>query len=254
MDQDDPKKIVIDYAKRMVEQGRRENPTATFFDFPDFHDPVESYIYGALYIMFADYREFTVRGTLTLLGNLGGLRELKEAEAFKAYTEICEYAQTLDNDMKEMYFKDHPEMRKEISCKKGCSWCCYQSVQLNGLEAQVLWKEVPKDMVYLEQQKVFKELLEKDRIHQRNYARKLGMKKARCRFLDEKEECSIYDHRPLVCRYYAVYDPPELCKPLTVPDILVTSLPVFMAVLEAAMFAEYGVGVLQIPNQINRLK
>lgn len=252
MSQKELEDLVVGYGRGLISSARKEHPDAKFAEFPKFHYPVDTYIYPSLYHMLVNYREYTANGIATVLANVGALAKLEsEAERFNGYAELCQLAEVLDKEITEKYFKDNPDKRREISCKKGCSWCCYQSVQLNGVEAKHFWPLLKRDGNFVEQRRVFLELSAEGKLHQRNYARRLGMKKARCPFLSDEETCSVYEKRPLVCRYYTVYDDPKECRPLTVPDTLTTGLPIFMAVLEAAMFENFGVAVLQVPDIIN---
>ena len=78
------------------------------------------------------------------------------------------------------------------SCSKGCHYCCYYDVQITPLEAEHISRETgikrnePKGLV------------------------KTGHN-AGCVFLGEKGRCSIYEYRPLTCRAFTAFGPPELC-------------------------------------------
>ncbi|MGN2498837.1 YkgJ family cysteine cluster protein [Serratia nevei] len=77
------------------------------------------------------------------------------------------------------------------SCKKGCSHCCKIDIQLTPIEAQYI-----------------------------AFATKIPPApqnattghNSPCPFLSEKEVCSIYNYRPLLCRTYHSLSEPELCK------------------------------------------
>lgn len=251
---DPNKEPVKKYFNKLIDDLRRDNPSMQFSTFPEFDYPVDGYIYGSLGYLLTKYNKFVCETVGTILTNTVQLKELDNEKAFELYTELCKFSQEKDDGITEMYFSDEPDKRKEVSCKKGCSWCCHQSVQVNGLEGKHLWSILPRNGISQEQKRVAIELAIEKKLNQKEYAKRLGLSKSRCAFLDERGECSIYEKRPLVCRYYTVYEHPDKCKPLTVPDTMITGLPVFMAILEAVMFELYGVGVLQVPNHIDHIK
>lgn len=90
-----------------------------------------------------------------------------------------------------------------ISCKRGCSFCCHQNVEITEDEGAVIAEHCKNENItiskeYLHGQLKFSEL---DIAFQENSA---------CVFLTNGE-CSIYDVRPLICRKYFVATPAEQC-------------------------------------------
>ncbi len=81
----------------------------------------------------------------------------------------------------EEHKKRTPELTKQINCKSGCSNCCYQPVSVTEKELEML-KEYPYDS-----------------------------KRKGCGFLDENENCSVYENRPSVCRLVMSMDDPKKC-------------------------------------------
>jgi len=126
-----------------------------------------------------------------------------------------------------------------ISCKKGCHFCCRQSVVISAGEAELIAEyckergiNIPKD--YLEEQLKYdwKEIAVKD----------VGW----CVFL-KGGECSIYPVRPLACRKYFVASPPEQCDTVKFPSskghrvaVAVYTWPEIEASAFAALMSERG--------------
>lgn len=90
-----------------------------------------------------------------------------------------------------------------ISCKRGCSFCCYVPVEISKTEAMLIVEEMDEeDVHYLK-----KQFGHEGFIH--NWKR-MKHTDRKCLFLDNNE-CSIYDIRPLNCRTYTVSSPAEDC-------------------------------------------
>jgi len=93
-----------------------------------------------------------------------------------------------------------------ISCRKGCSHCCYTSVFITEDEAELLADIVssgyPIDRARLEEQAAPKDF--------REYIA-LPRATRKCVFLTDAGICGIYEDRPGSCRKYFVTSPPEQC-------------------------------------------
>ncbi len=103
------------------------------------------------------------------------------------------------------------------SCQKGCSACCHIEVEITSYEAEILAELVKKGHV-----------LNPDRWAEQS-ARTNGDPKWKkgshdpsnqCLFLSSHGECSIYFHRPVMCRRHSVTSPAQLCKTLDAPITL----------------------------------
>lgn len=95
-----------------------------------------------------------------------------------------------------------------ISCKKGCAYCCHLFVATSQKEAAIilaycLEHDLQIDYEYLKHQATFTE---------DNFA---IQDKSACVFLDENNTCKIYEVRPIACRKYQVASEPELCNTKT---------------------------------------
>ena len=89
---------------------------------------------------------------------------------------------------------EYSGMRKNIVCKRGCNYCCYENVAVTLAEAELIQKATGIKRADLKTK--FK-------------AYKVTNAK-RCSFLKDGE-CSIYDDRPLACRAFHSYDSAGLC-------------------------------------------
>ena len=66
--------------------------------------------------------------------------------------------------------------KDQITCDKGCSKCCVSEITLFPVEADNIKEKIKHKKI------------------------KPNTKKGSCIFLDDKDNCQIYEHRPLVCR------------------------------------------------------
>jgi hypothetical protein len=90
-----------------------------------------------------------------------------------------------------------------VSCGKSCSFCCYQQVDITDDEATLITeysKEIGLEIPYnsLERQEKEKYI-------------DLPFQDKKCVFLNEKDDCSIYEHRPSACRKLLSVSEPILC-------------------------------------------
>ena len=111
----------------------------------------------------------------------------------------------------ELQMEERAKDKKElpISCKRGCAHCCHLYVVCTHEEADLIYKEakkrnIPLSKKRLEYQSRFK--------NPGDYFTRFG-KRTRCVFLDDKNDCMIYEYRPMSCRKYFAISPPETCLP-----------------------------------------
>lgn len=119
-----------------------------------------------------------------------------------------------------------------VSCKKGCSFCCYIHVDISDTEAQILAPKVTPDMAI--------ELLNQAPHNLATWSM-MPYKERKCVFL-KNNECSVYEDRPLACRKYVVVSPAKKCN--TEFEVN-TTLGVGMFQAEAAtsaVYLKYGIG------------
>jgi len=118
---------------------------------------------------------------------------------------------------------------RKITCRFGCTACCYQLVPVSEVEARFLNKLVdslPRDQSDavrasaaavvrdLDAEGHLPEMSRFDRLSHSDLtslATRYFRMHAPCPFL-EGETCSIYEQRPLACREYLVTSPSERCE------------------------------------------
>ncbi len=98
---------------------------------------------------------------------------------------------------------------KEISCKPGCDYCCYQVVWMTILEALYILRELD-DSWLGEHREWMEDGMQQWFVEETTPAQWL-QKQRPCPFL-KKHKCSIYEIRPNECALYLVVSPPEDCK------------------------------------------
>jgi Fe-S-cluster containining protein len=136
----------------------------------------------------------------------------------------------------ELYEKSANPEKKNITCKRGCNFCCHIAVNITADEAKVI-------VMYAEDMHVSidKEYLE----GQQNVvpAEQALTPYAACVFL-KKGECSIYPVRPMNCRKYFVVTPPKQCD----ASVHVSGVAVFFnldaEILASAILSEVPYGLM----------
>lgn len=98
-----------------------------------------------------------------------------------------------------------PVLASQVTCKKGCYFCCQMNVDITEDEAQVLIelakeKKIPLDKKTLQRQAKCK-----------GDHSKLKPRYRDCVFLGKDKSCLVYEYRPMNCRKYLVADDPKLC-------------------------------------------
>ncbi len=89
---------------------------------------------------------------------------------------------------------------KDNLCKKGCGQCCHVNQSVSYIEAEYI-------------------------AHQTGRSISLDLSKpsdGRCTFLDSDNLCSIYQHRPMVCRTFFTMDSWEACYVKDAPHYIHT--------------------------------
>ncbi len=97
----------------------------------------------------------------------------------------------------------------EVSCVKGCSACCHMEVEITNYEADILKNLIdqghPVDRARLATQS--QRGLQDKAWHQ-------GWRSPdnKCVFLNSEGACSVYEHRPVMCRRHSVTSPAKNCE------------------------------------------
>lgn len=98
-------------------------------------------------------------------------------------------------------------VKKLITCKAGCSGCCYTQVSVTRDESKLLAERVVEGL-HIDLGRLF------DQASVENNAKDwytLPHSERGCIFLDKDEKCTVYEDRPAVCRTNNVLSPAALC-------------------------------------------
>lgn len=138
---------------------------------------------------------------------------------------LAEEMDHLNQGLVDHFAKQVPE-HHPVSCSKGCAACCRQAVVMTLPEGAVIVRKyrelvVQKRETLEEMRDLFSELVERHGyVEGRHETMAPAMAEAgmtywqyqlRCPFLGPKDECLIYDARPVACRLYYVVSPAENC-------------------------------------------
>ena len=105
---------------------------------------------------------------------------------------------------KELIEEAYKTEPKPISCGSSCSGCCHQKVDVLALEEEGIWNLTRENGIEFDENRLQKQL-------SCQQWSELNYEDRACVFLDDKDNCRIYDIRPLVCRRYYVTSEPQLC-------------------------------------------
>lgn len=110
---------------------------------------------------------------------------------------IREVYKAVDN----YFLTDLDENKKNITCSKGCTACCYIDIDVSYNEAAILvdyckQNKIDIDINYLQEQS--------------NKGRKVFSSISKCIFLQDNL-CAVYSVRPVACRKHWVKTEPSLC-------------------------------------------
>lgn len=103
--------------------------------------------------------------------------------------------------------KVSPENASRVACRRGCSQCCRQHVTVTKPEALLLLHYARAEGVPIDWQRVQRQSQHASlaRWHEQPPA------DWACAFLSAQGECTVYEHRPAVCRKHAVIGDPAQC-------------------------------------------
>jgi Fe-S-cluster containining protein len=94
----------------------------------------------------------------------------------------------------------------EVSCGKGCSFCCFLRVDISNDEADLLTEYAKEQRVEIDYDKLKKQIT-----HDNDDFMKLPAKDRKCVFLSDNGSCRVYKHRPNSCRKLIVVSDPKNC-------------------------------------------
>jgi Fe-S-cluster containining protein len=134
---------------------------------------------------------------------------------FEKYEELLKAADTVFEKVRAEY----PDC---VKCEEGCSDCCHALFDLTLIEALYINHHFNK--AYRDRQEAKADIIEKanaaDRqvykikkdaykalesgIAEEDILADLAKKRMRCPLLNAQDLCSLYDHRPVTCRFYGI--------------------------------------------------
>lgn len=123
---------------------------------------------------------------------------------------------------------------RKVQCARGCAHCCKLNVSITHEEAVLLLIAAEQKHVAIDWAKV-----ERQSPHRLATWKDQDPADRRCVFLNGREECSVYEHRPAACRKYLVTSDPKNCNTYRYPGRQVTM--VAPVVGEAVVSAMLGV-------------
>lgn len=106
----------------------------------------------------------------------------------------------IDQLLNKMPLKD----KLNISCKRGCNFCCHINVTISPEEAKIIIAHCKKNNIPISQDYLNEQL----KIPLDEYP--LSITHSACVFI-KNGECSIYPVRPIACRKYFAFTPAERC-------------------------------------------
>jgi len=131
-------------------------------------------------------------------------RELKKTHNVESV--VSTIHEEIDKKMEESSARI--ETGEKVTCRNGCSFCCFLKVDINDDEAMLLTEYSRKIGLDIDYEK-----LEKQKVKTDAEFLKLPYKDRRCIFLNKENSCSVYEHRPSACRKLLVVSKVECCDP-----------------------------------------
>lgn len=135
---------------------------------------------------------------------------MKPKDARRAARELLEHFDKRKNELD----RHVRSTQERISCKKGCSACCYQFAMVAFPEAVAVVQHSLDNGTPVEELRATIEEWMKQTpagVTKEDY----WLEQHACRYLDkEAGTCTVYDSRPGACRYYMVSSDPVLCGPV----------------------------------------
>lgn len=161
---------------------------------------------GGEYIAPTDYRRGQRATVLEILNEGDTLGKLIEAGAS---------ATTFGGNLADKLLEITPENEFKAACKKGCSYCCWQAVDLSGVEAfflldHLLNTKSPEELAQIRASaQDYKQITEP-----LNHTERPALIRRPCALLKD-HICTAYEARPLSCRAFVSNNVAE-CK--QIPD------------------------------------
>ena len=136
------------------------------------------------------------------------------------FSEFFDRYEKIVADVETVFEKVSAEHKDCVACGKGCSDCCYAMFDLTLVEALYLnhhFGKAHKGMgrttildradtadreAYKFKRQIFK--ASQEGTSAQEILAQVASMRIRCPLLDEKDECALYEHRPITCRLYGI--------------------------------------------------
>jgi Fe-S-cluster containining protein len=105
------------------------------------------------------------------------------------------------DEIADLFLKQCGKVGQVISCRRGCSWCCYQAVFILPSEAIYLVDWMSVNLNKADYKRYTDKLKEKNQLTSVMHAREFIHYKMDCAFLKDGI-CMVYPARPLSCRSF----------------------------------------------------
>jgi len=159
-------------------------------------------------------------------------------------TTVYNFLKLIDKLIKE-WKQEHSDIAMQISCKKGCKYCCEIQVMLSLGEAKLILNTMKIQKIYINKKKLRRQDKCEDWDTQ-------PLKDRGCIFLDNDYICKIYESRPVSCRKYFVLDNPEKCDTNSSNTIIKRAIVIKAEIVASAMLNVDKTGTL--PALLRSLK
>jgi Fe-S-cluster containining protein len=103
-----------------------------------------------------------------------------------------------------------PDVAAQVSCRRGCTHCCYQLVSVSEPEANLA----------IDAAKAAGHAIDFEQARRQaplSIYNELPIEQRRCVMLRDDGDCAVYEHRPLACRGYRVVSPADDCDTVKHP-------------------------------------
>lgn len=128
----------------------------------------------------------------------------------------------------------------DIKCRKGCSYCCHEPVEIWPHEAALLVEIARETGMEIDRAR-----LERQSRHTIDTWRRQPVAERACVFLGNDGACTVYASRPNACRKLLVLTDPELCNGAArAPDSVGRWFSWEAEILESAALETFGAGLM----------
>lgn len=130
-----------------------------------------------------------------------------------------------------------PAKARRIACRKGCAHCCLTQVDITHDEAKLLHLAAQMNDVKIDVELVRRQAATTSL----DQWQALSPSARRCVFLAADDTCSVYEHRPSMCRTHQVLDTAAFCDTLNHPgDAVLFFISASAEIAASAAFAVWG--------------